>query len=142
MSVPEELATQLDAAIYGLHNIRLLVSDGGRGAFDASEDRARALAFCWVSVGSALKHFTQMTGTPQVAAPLSAPIRFRDRLAHQRLDKLDLDLLWLWETSVRETPVLLRILERVVDQVGTDEVPEPSTASLAVRSAGHRTRSG
>ncbi len=46
MSVPEELATQLDAAIYGLHDIRLLVSDGGRGAFDASEDKL-ALDLLW-----------------------------------------------------------------------------------------------
>jgi len=67
--------------------------------------------FCWVSVGSALEHDAQMTRTPRGATPFSAPIRFRDRLAHQRLDKLDLDL--LWETSVRETPVLLRLLERL-----------------------------
>ena len=117
MSNSEELAAQLGAAIHGLHEIRRLVSDGGRDAFDASQDRTRVLAFCWVSVGSALKHYAQMTGTPQGAAPLSAPIRFRDRLAHQQLDKLDLDL--LWETSVRETPVLLRILERLHDQLGT-----------------------
>ncbi|MDA8070436.1 MAG: hypothetical protein M0Z82_02280 [Actinomycetota bacterium] len=56
---------------------------------------------------------------PQSAAPLSAPIGFRDRLAHQRLDKLDLDL--AWETSVRETPVLLRIVERLHDQLGTEQ---------------------
>lgn len=118
MSTPEELAAQLDAATHGLHNIRRLVSEGGRDAFDASEDRTRALAFCWVSVGSALKHYAQMTGVPQGAAPLSAPIRFRDRLAHQRLDKLDLDL--LWETSVRETPVLLRIVERLLDQLASE----------------------
>jgi hypothetical protein len=43
---------------------------------------------------------------------------------------------------VRETPVLLRILERLHDQLGTDQVPEPSTASLAAGGAGHRTRSG
>lgn len=40
-----------------------------------------------------------MTGAPQGAPPLSAPIRFRDRLAHQRVDKLDLDPLWEGETS-------------------------------------------
>ena len=118
MSTPEELAAQLDAAIHGLHEIRRLVSDGGRDAFDASQDRTRALALCWVSVGSALKHYAQMTGTPQGVAPLSAPIRFRDRLAHQRLDKLDLNL--LWENSVRETPVLLRILGRLHDQLATE----------------------
>ncbi len=118
MSTPGELAAQLDAAVYGLHEVRQIVSQGGRAAFDASEDRTRAAAFCWVSVGSALKHYTQMTRMPQGAAPLSAPIRFRDRLAHQRLDKLDLDL--LWETSVRETPVLLRILERLADKHGSE----------------------
>lgn len=118
MSTPEELAAQLAAAIDGLGEVRRLVSDGGRAAFDASEDRTRALAFCWVSVGSALKHYAHMTGTPQGASPLSAPIRFRDRLAHQRLDKLDVDL--LWETSVRETPLLLRLLERLHDQLGIE----------------------
>ena len=40
-------------------------AEGGREAFDASEDRNRALAFCWVSTGSALKHYEQMTGVPQ-----------------------------------------------------------------------------
>jgi uncharacterized protein with HEPN domain len=59
-----------------------------------------------------------LAGTPQGQPPLSAPIRFRDRLAHQRLDKLDTDL--LWETSVRETPVLLRIIEQLIDQLAAD----------------------
>ncbi|MHB1785186.1 MAG: HepT-like ribonuclease domain-containing protein [Acidimicrobiales bacterium] len=118
MRTPGELEAQLNAAIYGLHQIRRIVSEGGRASFDASDDRSRALAFCWVSVGSALKHYSQMTRMPEGAAPLSDPIRFRDRLAHQRLDKLDLDL--LWETSVRETPVLLRILERLADQQGEE----------------------
>lgn len=57
------------AAIYGLHEVRRVVSEGGRGAFDGSEDRSRALAFCWVSVGSALKHYAQMRGAPQGAPP-------------------------------------------------------------------------
>ena len=51
-------------------------------------------------------------------AALAPPIRFRDRLAHQRLDKLDADL--LWETSVRETPVLLRIIEQLRDQLAAE----------------------
>jgi hypothetical protein len=51
-------------------------------------------------------------------SPLSAPIQFRDRLAHQRLDKLDPDLLWV--TSVLETPVLFRIMEQLHNQT-TDE---------------------
>lgn len=55
-----------------------------------------------------------MSETPRGQPPLAAPIRLRDRLAHQRLDKLDTDL--LWETSVRETPVLFRIIEQLRDQ--------------------------
>lgn len=47
VSTPEELAAQLDAATHGLHNIRRLVSEGERDAFDASEDRTRA----WPSAG-------------------------------------------------------------------------------------------
>ena len=62
MSRPEEVAAQLDAAIHGLHEIRRIVSEGGR---EASEDRSRALAFCWVSTGSAIKHYPQMTGAPR-----------------------------------------------------------------------------
>ena len=114
MRYPEEVAAQLDAALHGLQEVRRVVSEGGRAAFDASEDRSRALAFCWVSTGSAVKHYAQMTGAPQGASPLSAPIRFRDRLAHQRLDKLDLNL--LWETSVRDAPVLLRVLSSLRTQ--------------------------
>ena len=51
---------------------------------------------------------------PRAHPPLSAPIRFRDRLAHQRIDKLDLDL--LWETSIRDAPLLLRVLNSLRDQ--------------------------
>ncbi len=104
MSPPEQLTAQLDAAIHGFQEVRRVVSEGGRGAFDAGQDRSRSLAFCWVSTGSALTHYAQMTGAPQGAPPPSAPIWFRDRLAHQRLDKLDLDL--LWETSVGDAPLL------------------------------------
>ena len=71
-----------------------------------------------MSTGSALKHYAQMTGTPQGAPPLSAPIRFRDRLAHQRLGKVDLDL--LWETSVRDAPLLLRVLSSLRAQTSPE----------------------
>ncbi len=117
MSRPE-LQAELDAALYALREIRRLVSEGGRDAFDASEDRRRAIVWCWVAAGSALKHYAHMAGTPQGQPPLSAPIRFRDRLAHQRLDKLDTNL--LWETSVRETPVLVRIIVQLSDQLAAE----------------------
>jgi uncharacterized protein with HEPN domain len=83
----------------------------------AGQTPSLTVAFCRVSVGSALKHYTQMTRMPQGATPLSEPVRFRDRLTHHRLYKLNLDL--LLETSVRETPVLLRILERLADKHGS-----------------------
>jgi len=73
------------------------------------------------------------------AAPLPAPSRCRGCLARQHLDKADSDL--YSETRVHETPVLLSILERVVDQLGTDEEPESSTLSLTAKSADHQTRS-
>ena len=95
MSRPEEVAAQLDAAIHGLQEIRRIVCEGGREAFDASDDRSRALAFCWERPQA----LPADDRAPQGAPPLSAPIRFRDRLAHQRLDKLDLDPLWEGETS-------------------------------------------
>jgi hypothetical protein len=88
-----ELRAQLDAALYALGEIRKLVSEGARDGFDASEDRRRAIAWCWVAAGSALKHSAHTSGTPQGQPPLAPPIRCRDRLAHQRLDNLDADLL-------------------------------------------------
>jgi len=106
MSRPAEVATQFDAAIHGVEEVRRVVIEDSRAAFAASKYRSRALAFCWVSTVSALRHYAQTAGAPRGTPPLSAPIRFRDRLAHQRLDKLDLDL--LLETSVRDDPLLLR----------------------------------
>lgn len=119
MSGHEDLAAELVGAIQGLREILRLVSQG-RQAFDASEDRRRSMAFCWVGVGSALKHYARSSGVSQGQPPLSAPIRFRDRLAHQRLDKLDTDL--LWDTSVRETPVLVRWLEQDLDRLLSDQM--------------------
>jgi hypothetical protein len=71
-----------------------------------------------------------MTGTPPRCRSLlrspSVPIWFRDRLARQRLDELDVDL--LWETSVEETPMLLRFVKRLSDQMGPDSPPEHVTS--------------
>ncbi|MGH3693593.1 MAG: HepT-like ribonuclease domain-containing protein [Pseudonocardiaceae bacterium] len=62
-------------------------------------DRQRALAFCWIGVGSALKDYAQITKLPAQQEPLSSPIRFRDRLAHQSLSQLDADILWRVSTE-------------------------------------------
>jgi uncharacterized protein with HEPN domain len=113
-----ELRAELDAALNALPEIRKLVCEGGRDGFDASEDRRRAIAWCRVPAGSALKHYAQTSGTPQGQPPPAPPIRFRDRLAHQRLDNIDAGL--LWETRVRETPVRLRIIEQLRDQLAAE----------------------
>jgi len=46
------------------------------------------------------------------------PISFRGRLAYQRCDKLNGYL--LWETSVREAPVILCLLEQLRDQLAAE----------------------
>jgi len=45
---------ELDQALEALQIITQ-IRDNGRSAFDASEDRRLAAAFCWANVGSALK---------------------------------------------------------------------------------------
>jgi hypothetical protein len=42
----------------------------------------------WVSVGSALKHYVRLAGIPHGHGPLAPAIQFRDKLAHQPLDRL------------------------------------------------------
>jgi len=46
---------------------------------------------------------------PQRHGVLSPAIRLRDKLAHQPVSRLDPVV--LWETSVRDTPQLRRIVE-------------------------------
>lgn len=90
MSESDEL---LGFALEALDEIDAIVGHG-RSKFAASRDRQRALAFCWIAVGSALKDYTHIANLPVRQEPLSSPIRFRDRLAHQSLSQLDADLLW------------------------------------------------
>lgn len=76
--------------------------------YDQNLDRQRALALCWISVGSALKHYAHIAGLPRGHGPLAPAIRLRDRLAHQPVDRLNPAV--LWETSVRDAPELARII--------------------------------
>jgi hypothetical protein len=55
---------------------------------------------------------------PKAPLPLSAPIGLGDRLAHQRLDKVDLEV--VWETSVREAAVVSGIVVHPYDQLATE----------------------
>jgi len=111
----EDLAAELSAALHGLDEVARIVKDG-RGAFEANEDRQRALALCWMSIGSSLKHYARLSGIPQGQLPLAQPIRLRDKIAHQRLDKIDCEI--LWQTSVGDAPSLLRMATRLLDQLG------------------------
>jgi uncharacterized protein with HEPN domain len=97
----------LDTALHALDEIDRLV-DGGPETYHASQDRQRALAYCWIAVGSALKDYTRLEGIGQGRPPLAAPIRLRDRLAHQALDHLDADL--LWRTSTTHTTALRLVI--------------------------------
>lgn len=82
----------LGFALEALDEIDTLVGQG-YDEFAASLDRQLALAFCWIAVGSALKDYTRVAQLPARQEPLSSPIRFRDRLAHQSLSRLDALLL-------------------------------------------------
>jgi len=99
---------ELTAAREGLAEIEGLVA-AGRAEYEGNFDRRRALALCWISVGSALKHYAVLAGMPQRHGVLSPAIRLRDKLAHQPVSRLDPVV--LWETSVRDTPQLRRIVE-------------------------------
>ena len=97
-----------------MHAVAAMVA-GGRTTFDASTDQQRALAFCWVSIGSALKHYARLAGIPQGHGPLAPAIQFRDKLAHQSLDRLASEV--VWETSVRDAPELLRVVEALINDL-------------------------
>ena len=104
MSEPDEL---LGFALEALDEIDALVGHG-HDEFAASLDRQRALAFCWIAVGSALKDYARIVKLPARQEPLSSPIRFRDRLAHQSLSQLDAAL--LWRVSIERVAELRAIL--------------------------------
>lgn len=105
------LRAELEAARTGLDAIAAMVAQG-REIFDTRHAQQRALAFCWVSTGSALKHYTQLAGLAQGRGPLAPAIHFRDRIAHQPLDRLAPEI--VWETSVRDAPELLRVIEALI----------------------------
>jgi uncharacterized protein with HEPN domain len=47
--------------------------------------------------------------------PLAPAIQFRDKLAHQPLDRLAPEV--VWETSVHDAPELLRVVEALIDDL-------------------------
>jgi uncharacterized protein with HEPN domain len=108
------LRAELDAARQGLHAIAAMVAEGHE-AFVASVAQQRALAFCWVSTGSALKHYARPGGLTQGHGPLSPAIHFRDRIAHQPLNRLAPEI--VWETSTRDAPTLRRVVEALIDDL-------------------------
>lgn len=101
-------AAELRAALDGLTEIRRIV-EAGEALYRTNMDRQRALALCWISVGSALKHFAAATGRPQLHGPLTPAIRLRDKLAHQPVTRLDSAV--LWQTSIHDAPRLRAVIE-------------------------------
>ena len=63
----------------------------------------------WVTVGSALKDYASEAGISAGESPFTAVIGYRDRLAHQPLDRLDVEI--VWETSVNRARPLLQVVE-------------------------------
>ena len=102
-----EAAELLGFALEALDEIDTLVGYG-YDEFAASLDRQRALAYCWIAVGSALKDYARLVQLSARQEPLSSPIRFRDRLAHQSLSQLDAAL--LWRVSIERVKELRAIL--------------------------------
>ena len=112
------LREELEAARHGLQAVAAVVAEG-REIFDGSLAQQRALAFCWVSTGSALKHYAQLARLAQRQGPLAPAIHFRDRIAHQPLDRLDPAS--VWKTSVEDAPKLLRVVEALIDDLTGEE---------------------
>ncbi len=90
---------ELDQALEALQIITQ-IRDNGRSAFDASEDRRLAAAFCWANVGSALKQFCRVRAIRQGTSPFPGPIRMRDKMLYQPVGDLSPEI--LWDTCVRE----------------------------------------
>jgi uncharacterized protein with HEPN domain len=103
-----------DQALETLEAITLL-RDGDRESFNASEDHRWALAFLWLSVGSALKQFCRLRGIEQGSSPFPGPIRMRDRLYYRPPSTVSPRI--LWDTCLHDADplaLLLRDLRAVV----------------------------
>ena len=107
MSTPAAGLAELDQALEALETI-VVLRDEGRQRFDASEDRRWALAFLWVSVGSALKQFCRLRGIEQGRSPFPGPIRMRDRLCYRRASAVSPRI--LWDTCVHDADGLMLLL--------------------------------
>ena len=108
MTGADRRTAELTAAREGLAEIEGLVA-AGRAEYEGNVDRRRALALCWISVGSALKHYAVLAGDASTAWCALAGDPFAGQLAHQPVSRLDPVV--LWETSVRDPPQLRRIVE-------------------------------
>lgn len=103
MSGEPELTQALEAL-----QVIIRIRDGGRIAFDSSEDRRLAAAFCWANVGSALKQFCRTRGIGQGTSPFPGPIRMRDKMLYQPVGDLSTQI--LWDTCVKDTDALVTLL--------------------------------
>ncbi len=114
----------------------------GYEEFAASLDRQRALAFCWIAGGSALKDYTRPVQLPaRQEEPLSSPIRSRNRLAHQPLSQLDAALLWRVSmervTELRAIFIGLQVSGSQTTPPDSGDVPRfPQDGSHAARQGG------
>jgi hypothetical protein len=115
MITPEAGLAELDQALEAVDTIIRLRNDG-RESFDASEDRRWALAFLWVSVGSALKQFCRLQGIEQGSSPFPGPIRMRDRLCYRPPSTVSPRI--LWDTCVHDADPLAGLLRDLKAVIG------------------------
>lgn len=84
------------------------VRDGGRAAFDVSEERQWGAAYLWIAVGSALKQFCRLRGIDQGSSLFPGPIGMRDRLFYMPPRRLATAV--LWETYENDADDLVSVL--------------------------------
>ncbi|MBO0840042.1 MAG: DUF86 domain-containing protein [Sciscionella sp.] len=112
---PNLLLEKLAAARVGIRAAREIVN-AEYEQFENDSMAQRALAYCWVTAGSALKDYQRTAGMTSQHPVFTQAIGFRDKLAHRPLDELDPEI--IWNTTVHDAPELLSVVEAIV--VGTE----------------------
>lgn len=83
---------ELDAL---LHQIELLVAEGGRERFDSDNRYRWLLHRLWIAVGNEALAYARLAGrNPQADQPWARLYRLRNVLAHERLPDIDEDEVW------------------------------------------------
>lgn len=102
---------RLSAARTALQEVARL-AQCGEATFKTAPPYQHAISYCWVAAGSALKDYATIVGIGFEDEIIKSAIHFRDRLAHQALDKMRRDI--VWKTSVHDGPEILAVVEAFI----------------------------